>query len=151
MLAELSQVFSSQKTVVLSSNYASRKFPIDQAIDFDGINIVKFSFQSCTARFKFGVGQTMTLGRTNPNSAIKPEIDLSNYDSMYIDGVSRLHASLTRDELGWYLTDLNSTNGTWVNGDRLAPGTRYMLGTVNAIQFARFDLTITIPALAALT
>ena len=31
-------------------------------------------------------------------------------------GVSRLHAKIERDDTGFFITDLNSTNGTKVNG-----------------------------------
>ena len=33
------------------------------------------------------------------------------------DGVSRNHAQICRDEDGWSVTDLGSTNGTIVNGE----------------------------------
>lgn len=33
--------------------------------------------------------------------------------------VSRRHAQLAHDGHGWVLTDLGSSNGTWVNGDRI--------------------------------
>ena len=31
------------------------------------------------------------------------------------EGVSRLHARITRQEEGYFIEDLNSTNGTYVN------------------------------------
>ncbi|HET7322497.1 MAG TPA: FHA domain-containing protein [Longimicrobiaceae bacterium] len=37
------------------------------------------------------------------------------------DSVSRAHAALDHEGGGWRLTDLDSTNGTYVNGVRLAP------------------------------
>lgn len=33
--------------------------------------------------------------------------------------VSRVHAEIRSREDGWYLKDLHSTNGTWLNGERL--------------------------------
>lgn len=33
--------------------------------------------------------------------------------------VSRVHAEIRRRDDGWYLKDLHSTNGTWLNGERL--------------------------------
>lgn len=37
------------------------------------------------------------------------------------DGVSRKHARLERTASGWQMTDLNSTNGTYVEGQKLLP------------------------------
>lgn len=52
--------------------------------------------------------------------------------------VSRRHAQLSQTENGWLLKDLQSENGTWVNGDRirerlLAEGDRVQFGTVRLI------------------
>ena len=33
--------------------------------------------------------------------------------------MSRLHAVLERFAAGWCVTDLGSSNGTWVNGERI--------------------------------
>lgn len=35
------------------------------------------------------------------------------------DGISRVHARITKREGGYYIEDLNSTNGTYLNGDLL--------------------------------
>lgn len=43
------------------------------------------------------------------------------------DGVSRHHAHLQREPRGWLLTDEGSTNGTYVNGQRLPPHEPYLL------------------------
>ncbi len=47
--------------------------------------------------------------------------------------VSRRHVTLTQGEQGWMLDDLGSTNGTWVNSQRItleavAPGDRIQIG-----------------------
>lgn len=52
--------------------------------------------------------------------------------------VSRRHAQLSQTEQGWLLKDLQSENGTWVNGDKvserlLAEGDRVQFGTVRLI------------------
>lgn len=52
--------------------------------------------------------------------------------------VSRRHAQLSQTENGWLLKDLQSENGTWVNGDRirerlLAEGDRVQFGTVRLV------------------
>lgn len=69
-------------------------------------------------------GSRVTIGRL-------PECDLSLDDST----VSRQHAAVVRRADGWWIVDLNSTNGTTVNGRRsaehpLTPGDRIELGDV---------------------
>lgn len=52
--------------------------------------------------------------------------------------VSRRHARLVRDRALWWVHDLGSKNGTWIDGERrasatLAPGTELTLGPVTLI------------------
>src|SRR5690348_8197909 len=42
--------------------------------------------------------------------------------------VSRRHAELTPDDGEWWIRDLTSQNGTWVNGTRIADRTRLRVG-----------------------
>jgi pSer/pThr/pTyr-binding forkhead associated (FHA) protein len=48
-------------------------------------------------------------------------------------GISRRHARLQSGAQGWTITDLGSTNGTFVNGRRLPPQERYILRTGDRI------------------
>lgn len=49
--------------------------------------------------------------------------------TMQIDNpyVARKHVTFLHEESGWHLMDNNSTNGTWLNGEKLQPGVRYRL------------------------
>ena len=51
-------------------------------------------------------------------------------------GVSRFHAKLLKKEDGLYLLDLNSTNGTYLNGDQLEAGREYRLEAGDMVSFA---------------
>jgi serine/threonine protein kinase len=53
---------------------------------------------------------TVVIGRTADNDIVLMD-----------DKVSRHHAQLTFTETGWQLTDLNSTNGTFLNNSKLLP------------------------------
>jgi hypothetical protein len=61
-----------------------------------------------------------TLGRSAEGQPIVPDVDLSPHNA-YANGVSRLHAvlKLIKDQI--ILMDLGSSNGTYLNGTRLAP------------------------------
>jgi hypothetical protein len=50
----------------------------------------------------------LTVGRAEDNDLVLPDAE-----------VSRHHARLERGGAGWLLIDLESTNGTWVNGERI--------------------------------
>jgi len=52
------------------------------------------------------------------------------------DTISRIHAKFTLEKSGCYLEDLNSTNGTFVNGNRLKEGVRKKLEAGDVVAFA---------------
>src|SRR5262249_13382819 len=54
--------------------------------------------------------------------------------------VSYEHACLKYVSRGWVLRDLGSTNGTWLNGHKVAPGADAGLGAGDAIAFGESDL-----------
>lgn len=62
------------------------------------------------------------LGRYSQQDTDAPRVDLSAYGAYQL-GVSRLHASLSRKENEVWLTDLDSANGTLLNGQWLTPHT----------------------------
>ena len=55
--------------------------------------------------------------------------------------VSGRHARLQYVDGLWWLTDLGSTNGTWLNGARVAEAVSIQSGDV--VQFGRIDALIT--------
>ena len=55
----------------------------------------------------------------------------------YHHGVSRMHAVLTMHDGFLYLEDLNSTNGTRINGFQMTPKQRYRLRDGDEIEFGR--------------
>ncbi|GAB4547219.1 MAG: hypothetical protein Kow0063_41860 [Anaerolineae bacterium] len=60
------------------------------------------------------------LGRMDPQEGVYPEIDLTD-DAAKQHGVSREHACIFRRGDILEVEDLGSTNGTLLNGNRLAP------------------------------
>lgn len=51
--------------------------------------------------------------------------------------VSRIHAKIRKKEDGYYLTDMNSRNGTAVNGKLLLPDEEYQLKQEDEVDFAQ--------------
>ena len=66
------------------------------------------------------------IGRWDPTLKSNPEIDLSDED---IDAkVSRLHARIIRKPEGYYIEDIGSRNGTFLNREfKLVEGIEYSL------------------------
>jgi serine/threonine-protein kinase len=66
------------------------------------------------------------LGRWDADNGIFPDVDLDMYDPE--SKVSRRHAKIIKDGENYYIEDLGSTNGTFINrGKRLTPGMRQKL------------------------
>lgn len=56
--------------------------------------------------------------------------------------ISRLHARFTQQEGTVILQDLDSTNGTWINGKRLAAGEEAVIGRDDEIQFGKIIVNV---------
>ncbi len=53
--------------------------------------------------------------------------------------ISRHHATLFYEHGMWLLSDNDSTNGTWLNGEKLVPGKKYQLVADDIIYFAHLE------------
>jgi hypothetical protein len=72
-------------------------------------------------------GDESHIGRWDADGGIFPDVDLDSDDPEA--KVSRRHARITRRGGNYFIEDLGSTNGTFVNrGRRLLPGDRQPLG-----------------------
>ena len=57
-------------------------------------------------------------------------------------GISRMHAKLMKKQDGLYLMDLNSTNGTFVNGEVIVSGEEYKLEEGDVVAFAQCEFYV---------
>jgi pSer/pThr/pTyr-binding forkhead associated (FHA) protein len=80
------------------------------------------------------------IGREDPISGIFPEIDLTPYGGES-GGVSRQHARLANLNGQWTITDLNSTNYTYVDGARIEPSAPVPIRDGTQLRFGRVILT----------
>jgi len=76
---------------------------------------------------EFGItGIETNIGRWDADSGIFPDVDLDEDDPEA--KISRRHARIVNHDSQYFIEDLGSTNGTFVNrGRRLLPGKRQML------------------------
>lgn len=52
--------------------------------------------------------------------------------------ISRLHCCIADSKEGYYIEDMNSTNGTFVNGERLTPNNRHILNSGDKVRLATY-------------
>lgn len=57
-------------------------------------------------------------------------------------GISRMHAKIIKKSEGLYLFDLNSTNGTFLNGDMIKSGEEYELEVGDLVGFADVEFYV---------
>jgi ABC-type multidrug transport system ATPase subunit len=78
---------------------------------------------------------TLSLGRGQKNDVILDDPQVSGQ-----------HAQLVLGQEGWQIVDLGSTNGTLVNGQRLAPHQPVLLRPVDMVQIDQFALRVRLPS-----
>ncbi len=85
-----------------------------------------------------------TLGRTSDNQPVIPDVDLGPYQA-YTLGVSRLHAQIKRQQTGVItIMDLNSSNGTYLNGKKLPPQEAVPLSHGDVVALGKLKIQILI-------
>jgi hypothetical protein len=83
----------------------------------------------------------VVLGRKTEGEK-KPLVDLT-YPNGYAMGVSRHHAIIRSNDKGYVIMDLNSSNGTWLDGKILTPAEPYDLPSGGTIQLGLLKLVVT--------
>lgn len=83
----------------------------------------------------------LIFGRKSDDMLDKPLLDLTDLGG-YQTGISRQHAMIRRTESGYEIVDLASTNGSWLNDERLTPNKPYPLPSGSQLRFGRMRLLI---------
>jgi len=92
-----------------------------------------------SAQFPLPADNEITVGRVDPHRGIRPDIDLSKFDPA--SRISRRHARITSRGSQFYIEDLGSANGTFVNGrTRLKPQEPYPLVNGDIIKIGETTL-----------
>jgi len=97
--------------------------PIDMGAqppsDADDVSVL-LVLQPDKREFQLNGKREYVLGRWEPGSSHRPDLDLAELHGME-RGVSRRHGRLKFDGRFMFYTDLNSSNGSRLNGERLRP------------------------------
>ena len=73
-----------------------------------------------------------------PNDRIPPDVDVSGFPNSEI--VSRVHADIRVEGDAYYIEDVGSSNGTYINNLPLLPGNRHRLRPGDRISMGKGDL-----------
>jgi ribosomal protein L40E len=80
--------------------------------------------------------QVLHLGK--PNDRVPPDIDVSGFPCAEV--VSRIHANIRLEGENYYIEDIGSANGTYINHNVLAKGNRHLLRAGDRIGLGKGDL-----------
>ena len=85
------------------------------------------------------------LGRHSAEIKIsEPLVDLTELDALEL-GVSRVHAMIRKIRDGYQIIDLDSSNGTWLENQRLIPQRPYQLDSGDRIRIGRLNMLAFFP------
>jgi pSer/pThr/pTyr-binding forkhead associated (FHA) protein len=104
---------------------------------------ITFAAEGKQHTFDLRPGERVLLGREVEFMLHSPDIDLGQFDS---EGrtVSRIHALMDCTVDGLQLTDLDSANGTVVNGARLAPFETHAIQDGDQLRFGNLVAHLTV-------
>jgi pSer/pThr/pTyr-binding forkhead associated (FHA) protein len=85
--------------------------------------------------------EEILIGREDPVSGIYPEVDLMPHGGED-GGVSRRHARILVEGGNYFIEDLDSTNFTFVNKQKVTPKTRQPLKDGDEVRCGRVALVL---------
>ncbi len=87
------------------------------------------------------LNESMMIGRGGKGSKTLPDIDLDIYDG-YQMGISRQHAVISALNSRVSIRDLNSSNGTYLNGGKMQAGYEYRLRHGDRLAFGQLEVQV---------
>lgn len=121
-------------------NYSEKpsEFHIDERIvPNEGIAIY---FAETTKPHEIRTEEEFVIGRRLVPTS-EPMLDLSDFDGFRM-GLSRRHALIRKAGPGYEVVDLSSTNGTWLNNEKLTPYAPYPLPSGAMLLLSRIRLFV---------
>ena len=85
--------------------------------------------------------ERLVVGRGGAGEGETPDLDFSAFNAA-AQGMSRYHAVFTYREDALYIEDLNSTNGTRINGKTIQPEQSIRLRNGDELEFGSFRVSV---------
>lgn len=102
------------------------------------LQVVKASLQHIQTSTVLELPQHLTqINIGKPNHLVPPDIDVSGLPDAEI--VSRMHAAIFVEGDAYYIEDVGSSNGTYINHKSLPAGTRHRLRAGERISLGKGD------------
>ncbi|PJF39659.1 MAG: FHA domain-containing protein [Chloroflexi bacterium] len=111
--------------------------PLDHILPW----VILFRIVGTANTIEVRVTDRMVLGRRDDRHKVRPNIDFTDFGGRVL-GVSREHAVIKADGEHLMLRDLNSTNGTHLNGHRLQSGQDYWLRDGDKVTLGRLEIQV---------
>ena len=120
------------------SGKIDKEDPVQYPIPANGFAVY---FHGKTTLIEVAEDKQVVLGRKTEGET-KPIVDLTSLNG-YAMGVSRHHVVIRSNDKGYVIMDLNSSNGTWLDGKILTPAEPYDLHSGATLQLGRLKLVVT--------
>ncbi|MGD2105240.1 MAG: FHA domain-containing protein [Anaerolineae bacterium] len=105
--------------------------------------VLRVKVRSTGRQIQLPSEEDVQLGRLDAAHGIFPDIDLTP-DGGLEGGVSRRHCRIYEDDGEFFVEDLGSANGTFLDGERLTPYLPHALSDGEVLQLGRVELEIAI-------
>jgi hypothetical protein len=99
------------------------------------------TFEIGDKKIALPVVEQFTVGRNSALASVQPDVDLSPFDADEL-GVSRCHIQISYQGPFIHVTDLDSLNGTWLNGTALIPNVARLLRDGDDLRLARLAVRV---------
>jgi FHA domain len=138
-LHEVTGILSDSYDEVLNAPAPATEPFMDFEIPSKGIALINLeNGQLITTRLEktFILGRVSTEIKTND-----PLVDLTQFGGLEL-GISRIHAMIRLSKDGYQIIDMESSNGTWLENQRLVPKQPYPLESGDRIRVGRLNILV---------
>lgn len=104
--------------------------------------VIRLKIDTNRRKIEMPLNRIIHLGRVAPAANIFPEIDLTDYTQA--KNISRRHARILKRANAVVIEDLGSTNGTFINGQRLSPYKPEILNDGDTLQLGQMLIAVEI-------